>query len=294
MSRDIHVHLLPDLFAPEALRGGIAIVIDVLRASTTIIHALASGAAAVYPCASVGDARRLAQRLGRDVGPVGPTGPKVDPASAPGDVGRIANPSYRPSPARQTGRTVLLGGERLGVTIEGFDLDNSPASYSPERVAGCTIVFTTTNGTRAIERSRKADRILIGAFANRAAIVEALAADHRPVHFVCAGTDGQVTADDVLAAGMLAASLAERLGDDATLDEEACVAAAFHAAHADDAARLNVLRGSRGGRNLIALGFDADIEQSARYDTCDVAPEYDPLAGALQDSRQTAVGSRQL
>ncbi|MEX0717106.1 MAG: 2-phosphosulfolactate phosphatase, partial [Planctomycetaceae bacterium] len=341
MSRKLHVHLLPDLCAPEALRGGVAVVIDVLRASTTIVHALAAGATAVYPCASVGDARRLAERLDgaetvrrtanpsagvgqafqpvaeeelrpehradkdvcptglgrtasrsygvgqafqpaaeeelrpehradKDVCPTGlgrtanpsagvgqafqpaaeeelrpehradkdvcPTGlgrtasrsygvgqafqpaaeeelrpeHRADKDVCPTGLGRTASPSYDVAASADV-ETILLGGERLGVAIEGFDLDNSPASYSPARVAGRTIVFTTTNGTRAIERARQADRILIGAFSNRAALVEALVDEHRPVHFLCAGTDGQVTAEDVLAAGMLVTSLAERI-----------------------------------------------------------------------------------
>lgn len=276
MPRELSVHLLPELCAPEALSGAVAVVLDVLRASTTIIHALAAGASAVYPCASVGDARRLAERLAEA---------RVPSVASPHPGG---TPSGEESP-----RAVLLGGERLGVAIEGFDLDNSPASYSPGRVAGRTIVFTTTNGTRAIERSRQAARILIGAFANRAALLDVLAEERRPIHFVCAGTDGQVTAEDVLAAGMLVTSLAERIGaaprmaetaggaPEAVLDEEACVAAAFFAAHPGESDRLRVLRGSRGGRDLIALGLGADIDLSARCDTCAVVPEYDPLAGAL-------------
>ncbi|MEX0717107.1 MAG: hypothetical protein WD066_10985, partial [Planctomycetaceae bacterium] len=77
---------------------------------------------------------------------------------------------------------------------------------------------------------------------------------------------------------------------EAVLDEEACVAAAFHAANSGDAERLSVLRGSRGGRNLIALGYEADIELAARVDTCGLVPEYDPLAGALVARTSAADG----
>ena len=73
-------------------------VIDVLRASTTIIHALESGATEVTPCVEIEEARRMSAAL-----------PK--------------------------GHTVL-GGERDGLKIDGFDLGNSPEEYTPERVAG--------------------------------------------------------------------------------------------------------------------------------------------------------------
>ena len=111
MSRDCRVHFLPTMFDPHDLRGGMAVMLDVLRASTTLTHALAEGATAVLPCEHVEQARQLA-----------------------------ANP--------QGGESVLLGGEREGRLIDGFDLDNSPLSYTGWRVRQRTIVFTTTNGTR--------------------------------------------------------------------------------------------------------------------------------------------------
>ena len=86
MSRELSVHFLPQLFEPGELRGGIAVVIDVLRASTTIVHALAAGAQTVVPCAEVDQAHQVAANLSTN--------------------------------------NVLLGGEREGRLIPGFDLDN--------------------------------------------------------------------------------------------------------------------------------------------------------------------------
>jgi len=156
---------------PEgAVAGGIAVVIDVLRASTTIITALANGAARVRPMADVAAARASAAALG------------------PGTV---------------------LGGERGGVRIDGFDLGNSPAEYARDRVAGRSLVITTTNGTAALAACRAAREIVVGAIVNRSAVVAAVrrlaaaAADCDAVHLVCAGTDGAVTAEDVLAAGAI-------------------------------------------------------------------------------------------
>ena len=164
----IHVHLLPDLVPEEKLAGNVAVVIDVLRATTTIVHALAAGARQVIPCLSIDDARAAA--------------------------------------ASRTGEKVVLGGERQGVRIEGFDLGNSPSEYTPEAVGGRTVVFTTTNGTRAMLRCRQADHVLLAAFVNRAAV---LAGNSRPsrqnVHIVCAGTGGAITREDVLVAGSLVA-----------------------------------------------------------------------------------------
>ena len=94
------------------LAGVTAIVLDVVRASTTIAAALAGGARAVVPVATPEEARAL--RGKRDAG------------------------------------SVLVGGERGGAPPPGFDHGNSPAEYTPDRVRGRTVVFTTTNGTRAL------------------------------------------------------------------------------------------------------------------------------------------------
>ena len=95
-----------------ATAGGIAVVIDVLRASTTMITAVANGAARVIPVADVAEARRI---------------------------------------AAEAGPTALLGGERGGVRIAGFDLGNSPLEYRRAGVAGRTLVITTTNGTAPVD-----------------------------------------------------------------------------------------------------------------------------------------------
>ena len=137
MPRPIRVHLLPGLFEPRELRGGVAVVIDVLRATSTIVHALAAGAQAIVPCCEVEEARRIAA-------------------------------TFPPGKA-------LLGGERRGVMIPGFDLGNSPGDYTAEVVGGRKVVFTTTNGTGALLCAREARRVLTGALSNLGAVVELLA-----------------------------------------------------------------------------------------------------------------------
>ena len=115
----LNVYALSKLVEPAELAGATAVVIDVLRAGTTIVYALAAGAEQVVPCLEVADARAMVEQF--------PAG------------------------------TALLGGERQGLPIEGFDLGNSPDEYEPARVAGKTIVLTTTNGTRAMASAREAD-----------------------------------------------------------------------------------------------------------------------------------------
>jgi 2-phosphosulfolactate phosphatase len=237
----VSVYPLPTEIAPGDLAGGVAVVIDVLRASTTITAALANGAARVMPCGDIETARRLADEDSR-------------------------------------GNT-LTGGERGGVKIEGFDLDNSPASYSRERVAGKTIAFTTTNGTAALLRTRGAARVLIGALVNRGAIAAALQADGRPVHLICAGTDGRVTSEDLLGAGGIAGALAQF--EDVEIVDEPTQRAAKHWLELRSDQLVPFLRRSSGGSNLVALGLDPDIVRAAQVDSLPVVPEYSSITRAI-------------
>ena len=248
MTRDVKVHLLPTLFEPDEVRGGVAVILDILRASTTITHALANGATAVIPTGEVDEARRIAVDF-----------PKGG---------------------------VLLGGEREGVLIEGFDLDNNPFAYSREVVAGRTIVFTTSNGTRALLRAEQADRILIGSFVNLQAVVSVLASDSRPIHLVCAGTMGKVSLEDVLCAGGICHRLqtwsdAHGAGDDFNCDDDQTQLALdsywFRATAPEDndsAPIQAAISMSRGGRNCLRLGFEDQITRAATYDLFNIVPEY--------------------
>lgn len=223
-------------------------MIDVLRASTTIVTALANKAERVVPVADVEAARRLASAAGP---------------------------------------TALLGGERGGVRIEGFDLGNSPLEYSADRVAGRTIVITTTNGTAALAASCGAREILIGAIVNCTAVAAAirrLARDGDHVHLVCAGTDGCVSAEDVLAAGaILDTAGADRVGDDIDPAAREALAAFRRIAASGDVptALVAEFRRSPGGANLVALGMEADLPAAAAIDTLAVVPRFDAASGSL-------------
>ena len=241
--RKIDVYLLPTLVEPEELAGRTCVVIDVLRATTTIVHALAAGATEVVPCLEVEEARRVAA----GVGP-----------------------------------TARLGGERAGGKIAGFDLGNSPAEYTPASIRGRTLVFTTTNGTRALARCERSARVLIGAFVNFSAVCGELASADR-IALVCGGTDGEVTREDALLAGALATEL-KRSGPAALNDQAEIAADAWQTAVRilTDRHLGMTLRDSRGGRNLIGIGHENDIDLAAQIDRFDIVPELDLAAWRIR------------
>jgi 2-phosphosulfolactate phosphatase len=274
MNRSVRVHLLPALFEPEELRGGMAVVLDVLRASTTIVHALAHGASCVVPTLTVEKTQQLATE-------------------------------YPPG-------ACLLGGEREGVLIPGFDLDNNPLAYTTEAVRNKTILFTTTNGTAALHRAALADRVVVGSFVNLQAVVRSLTRDARPVHVVCAGTRGKISAEDVLCAGAVVDRLAAACATSAAAwDDDSLQLAwrlygsvaqrpAFSSTAADTgpvplvpdaSALLDVMRNSYGGRNCRRLGFDEQIVRAATLDLFDLVPEYDARTGRLTCASADGAGT---
>ena len=152
-------------FQEEETRGKTVVVIDVLRASSTIVTALANGAKGIIPVEDMGKAGTIAQQL--------------------------------------DAKTYLLCGERDGKKIEGYALGNSPLEYTRETVEGKTLILTTTNGTVAISRSLGAEEVLIGSFLNASAVAEAVKASGNDVMFVCAGWKSRLSMEDLLCAGLI-------------------------------------------------------------------------------------------
>lgn len=232
----LRVHLAPLLIQPEELCGGLAIVIDLLRASSTIVHALAAGAAGVIPCETVEQARARA-------------------AAIPG---------------------ALLAGEREALRIPGFDLGNSPDDFTPGLVAGRTIVFTTTNGTRAVARCSQAARVVIGCFNNIGSVFGA-ALEARDagqlVHLVCAGIEGEFCREDAICAGAIAYALLDK-NIHAALDNEVRRSVGDWLA-ANLKGLTAALGDSEGGLNLINEGLGRDIQTCAAIDSRRVLPVLD-------------------
>lgn len=184
---------------PGDLSDVTAVVLDVIRATSTIVEALANGARAIYPTASTEEAIRLASSLGRE--------------------------------------DTLLCGERKGLKIEGFDLGNSPREFGSEVVKGKRLVMTTTNGTRAFGACAGADRILAASFLNLSAVAGALGGTER-IALVCAGREDRFSLDDAVCAGHLLRSVRDRGGVELDLDDAGRAALELAGGYPPDAAFL--------------------------------------------------------
>ncbi|HUT99469.1 MAG TPA: 2-phosphosulfolactate phosphatase [bacterium] len=218
----VEVALGPGEWATAELDGRTAVVLDVLRATTTVTTALFNGAAAVVPFADLEECRAYK---------------KIEP-------------------------DVLLGGEREGVRPPGFDLGNSPLEYTPEKVAGRRIAYTTTNGTRALAACRGAEEVLLGALVNRRAVAERLAAGHRDATLVCAGKRGGSNLEDTYCAGAIIDSMESLAADGVDLSDRALIVLALF--RAPDAGA--VLERCEHGRALVGLGFSDDVAYCGRMD----------------------------
>jgi len=153
---------------PEGAGGQRCAVIDQLRATSTIVTALAHGAAACYAVGSVEDARRL----------------------------------------KRSKPEALLAGERGGLPPEGFDLGNSPRAFTPEVVEGREIILTTTNGTGALAACRGAETIVAASLLNLSAVASVLSEGAVPRVLLCAGTGRDFSFEDAIVAGAVAEDIA--------------------------------------------------------------------------------------
>jgi 2-phosphosulfolactate phosphatase len=215
--------------------AGVAVVMDVLRATSTIATALANGAERVIPVREPDEAIATMKRIGRD--------------------------------------RVLLCGERGSRAIAGFDLNNSPASYTADVVRGKTLAFTTTNGTRAlIDAARDGAIVYCGALINRRAIVGALRdGEADDVLLVCAGNEGTLSFEDLLCAGAIVAQLYR---DDRSVQRSDAARAAMTVYEANAKHLTTAIAFGTHARTLRDAGFAADVAACAQLDVLDVVPIY--------------------
>lgn len=218
-------------FQEEELRSKAVVVIDVLRASSTIVTALHNGAKAVIPVADMGEASKISQNVDSD--------------------------------------NYLLCGEKDGVQIEGYDLGNSPLDYTKEVVGGKTLIFNTTNGTKAIKKSIGSADIIIASFLNVSAVVDTLKKQTKDIVLVCAGWKGRLAMEDTLLAGNIIHILNDgKLADEST--DGARVAFGIFEIYKHDIA--GVVHKSNHAMRLKKLIGDDDINYCCKLDTFDIVP----------------------
>lgn len=228
----IHLFATPREVTDEDLRGSSVVVIDVLRSSATIAAALTGGAREIIPVLSPAEAAELAFKAGRGVS--------------------------------------LLCGEREGRPIDGFDLGNSPSEYTPERVGGRILIFSSTNGAGAILRAKAAERIYVGGFTNFGAVARRLSEDGNPIVILCSGQNEQFSLEDFVCGGKFVNSLKVRLRRGVSLNDGAQAASLLHGHF--DGGIVELLQSCSHGRYLASLGFGDDLQVCAEVDTCDVVP----------------------
>jgi 2-phosphosulfolactate phosphatase len=229
-------------FSPVSLsaadvQGRTVFVIDILRATTTMCAALHHGAKALIPVASTEEALRLAQTIGS--------------------------------------ADVLLAGEKNCLRIPGFALGNSPLEMMEATVRGKTIVVTTTNGTRALLATQGAAAVYPASAANLSAAGERAREwleRKRDVLILCAGRETGFGLDDAYTAGRLAAAALGGPKPHKGLNDAALASLDLVRRYGDDWTRP--LRRSRAGRELIRLGFEADVTDAGRLDAYPVLPHF--------------------
>ena len=238
MKRSLAIYSLPEDLSPADLAEGVVVIIDVFRASTTIVHALTAGAKSIIPCKSVSEAKAF-NRQG-------------DPEG------------------------ILLGGERDGVMIPGFDLGNSPLNYSEAVVAGKEIIFTTTNGTNALMHAQQADDVIVGCFSNINVIIEYLLESDMNIHLVCAGTNGKPTPEDTLCAGAIGLGVTQVLKKKIDVSEAATEAIEAYKQCAGSVAKYKEkLYSGPGAENLKELGMFTDLARCAVWDLSEIIPRFE-------------------
>jgi 2-phosphosulfolactate phosphatase len=230
----LDVYLTAGELAGADSTGRVVAVIDVLRASTTIVTALANGARAVVPFVDADELMNRARQFER------------------GDV--------------------RLAGERRMLPIEGFDLGNSPAQFTNDAIGGRTILLTTTNGTRALAGAQGAVDVIVAAYVNLTAVTAMLRTALRggtDVTIACAGHDGHYALEDAACAGRFVRTVTKRMSGVA-MNDAAHSCALLARSYGDNigAAFLDAAH----GRALAEAGFRDDLALCAAVDAYPIVP----------------------
>jgi len=224
--------LIPGSVSEERLSGKTLVMIDVLRASTTICQSLSAGARAVIPVEGPGEAAELRSKIG------------VEDA--------------------------VLGGERKGVKIENFDLGNSPREYTRERVEGKIVILTTSNGTKGYIKAGSSKLIITAGLVNISRVARKVAESDQDVAIICAGEEGDFSIEDTLCGGMLIDRLLTGENLEMKLNDAASLALLLYRSN-KDRLRETIANGEH-GRYLSEIGFGSDLAIATDPDSIDVLP----------------------
>jgi 2-phosphosulfolactate phosphatase len=218
------------------VHGRVVVVLDVLRASTTIVVALSNGARAIIPFESAEEAITRSKSFERS--------------------------------------EVMLAGERKMHTIPGFDLGNSPGEFTRDAVEGRTLLFTTSNGTGALVAVQNAREVLVGSFVNfsvTAAMLRAAVGAGSDVTIVAAGREKHFALEDATCAGRFVRALSKG-HPEAELNDGATAAVLMHRRYGGDLQKL--FADAQHGRALAEAGFEGDLALCAAIDSHPVIPVY--------------------
>ncbi|TNE71822.1 2-phosphosulfolactate phosphatase [bacterium] len=231
MTQKIDVYSSALSLLEEDLRGKTVVVIDVLRASSTIITALQNGAKEIIPVEDMSAAGRIAQNL---------------------DASRY-----------------LLCGEKDGEKIDGYHLGNSPFEYDEDVIKGKTLIFNTTNGTKAIVKSQHAKKVIIGSFLNMDTVVNELKEAQGEIILACAGWKSRLSLEDSLCAGLIIRKLTDgKLPEDSR--DGAKLAFVLSEKYENDI--VTVVSGSNHAMRLKSLGFEEDVLYCSKLNVTNVLP----------------------
>jgi 2-phosphosulfolactate phosphatase len=229
--RTVEVCFSPKLFEDILTRGDfIVVLVDVLRATTTIVTAVANGVEAIIPVATHDEARELKER------------------------------------------GHLVASEKDGVQLDWADFGNSALSFTREAVAGKTLGYCTTNGTRALHVAGSARGVAIGAFVNISALKEWLAAQSKDVVVLCSGWKDKFCLEDTLFAGALARRLVETGRFRVECDSAEAAMDLWSLAEADP---LGYVEKAAQRHRLKRLDLDDVLPYSFACDSATVVPVFD-------------------
>lgn len=229
---NVNVHFTPSHIDEMALKDKNVVVIDVLRASTTVVSALYNGAKEIIPVSNVESVVKISSSL--------------------------------------FGDATLRAGERNGKMIEGFNLGNSPPEYTEDIVKGKTIILLTTNGSGAMVKGRYAKNLVVAGFVNLSSVVAFLEELDSDVVIICSGKENRFCLEDTVCAGRLINLLSDRkAGRVVTHDagEAATILDKTVGKHI-----LKMLKNSEHGRYLTNIGFADDLKACAATDSMPILP----------------------